>query len=119
MCSGYSTVQGSAYYHFAYGGSSDDFVNSALHLTARNIKHTKVDSHQEMNAKVFQGWFEQTLLPELPPRSVIVIDNAPYHSEQWEKMPNKGSTKSTIQIFLEKHNLYYQDSYTKKSYLRF
>jgi hypothetical protein len=55
----------------------------------------------------------------LPPRSVIVIDNAPYHSEQWEKMPNKGSTKSTIQIFLEKHNLYYQDSYTKKSYLRF
>jgi hypothetical protein len=92
MCSGYSTVQGSAYYHFAYGGSSDDFVNSALHLTARNIKHTKVDSHQEMNAKVFQGWFEQTLLPELPPRSVIVIDNAPYHSEQWEIMPNKGST---------------------------
>jgi hypothetical protein len=89
MCSGYSTVQGSAYYHFAYGASSDDFLNGALHLTARNIKHTKVDSHQEMNAKVFQGWFEQTLLPELPPRSVIVIDNAPYHSEQWEKCPTK------------------------------
>jgi hypothetical protein len=95
-------------------GSSDDFVNGALHLTARNIKHTKADSHQEMNAKVFQGWFERTLLPKLPPRSVTVIDNAPYHSEQWEKIPNKGSTKSTIQIFSEKHNLYYQDSYTKK-----
>jgi hypothetical protein len=66
-----------------------------------------------MNAKVFQ----RTLLPKLPPRSVTVIDNAPYHSEQWEKIPNKGSTKSTIQIFLEKHNLYYQDSYTKKKLL--
>jgi hypothetical protein len=95
-------------------GSSDDFVNGALHLTARNIKDTKADSHQEMNAKVCQGWFERTLLPKLPPRSVTVIDNAPYHSEQWEKIPNKGSTKSTIQIFSEKRNLYYQDSYTKK-----
>jgi hypothetical protein len=32
-----------------------------------------------MNEEVFQKWF-QNILPEFEPVSVIVMDNAPYHS---------------------------------------
>lgn len=32
-----------------------------------------------INADVFTGWVEQDLLPKLPPKSVIVMDNATFH----------------------------------------
>ena len=32
-----------------------------------------------MNARVFQGWIEQVLIPELPERAVVVMDNLSAH----------------------------------------
>jgi transposase len=32
-----------------------------------------------VNAAVFNAWLEQMLLPELPPASVIIMDNAAFH----------------------------------------
>jgi transposase len=32
-----------------------------------------------INADVFFAWLSQDLLPKLPPNSVIVMDNAPFH----------------------------------------
>ena len=30
-------------------------------------------------AEVFKAWLEQDLIPQLPPHSVVVMDNAPFH----------------------------------------
>ena len=35
-----------------------------------------------INSQVFYSWVEQVLLPELPPNSVIVMDNATFHKRQ-------------------------------------
>ena len=35
-----------------------------------------------INSQVFYTWVEQVLLPELPPNSVIVMDNATFHRRQ-------------------------------------
>jgi hypothetical protein len=51
------------------------------------------------------------------PNGVIVLDNASYHSRQSDKIPNTGSLKIEIQDFLMKHDLYYEDGYTKKQLL--
>lgn len=32
-----------------------------------------------MNSTLFEAWFEQMLLPSLPPETVIVMDNASFH----------------------------------------
>jgi transposase len=32
-----------------------------------------------VNTAVFNGWLEQMLLPELPPSSVVIMDNAAFH----------------------------------------
>ena len=32
-----------------------------------------------IDADTFRGWIEQDLLPKLPPRSIIVMDNATFH----------------------------------------
>ncbi|WP_062501745.1 IS630 family transposase, partial [Moraxella lacunata] len=45
-----------------------------------------------INSQVFYSWVEQVLLPELPPNSVIVMDNATFHKRQ------------DIQELIQKHN---------------
>ncbi|XP_050508065.1 uncharacterized protein LOC126885527 [Diabrotica virgifera virgifera] len=56
-------------------------------LSAKNIKDSKLDYHKNMTSSLFKEWFEKKVLPNLPPKSVIVMDNAPYHSEQIRKIP--------------------------------
>ena len=41
-----------------------------------------------INSAAFEGWVEQELLPQLPPDSVIIMDNAAFHK--------KASTKQLI-----------------------
>jgi transposase len=98
-------------------GSSDGFVENGLYLCGKNMEQCNVDYHKNMDACMFEEWFENTLIPKLRPNSVIVLDNASYHSKQSDKIPNTGSLKTEIQGFLMKHELYYEDGYTKKQLL--
>lgn len=59
------------------------------------------DYHEEMNASVFEDWFFKTLLPAIPPKSTIIMDNAPYHSRVKDKAPTSGSTKGEMKKWLE------------------
>ena len=54
------------------------------------------DYHNEMNTTHFMDWFTSKLLPNCPPKSVIVLDNAKYHNSVVEKIPTKSSTKKLI-----------------------
>ena len=47
------------------------------------------DYHDEMTAEHFEEWFHDTLLPKLPPNSLIVMDNASYHSRMLEPVPTE------------------------------
>lgn len=47
------------------------------------------DYHGQMNHGNFEKWIDEKLIPNLPPRSVVVMDNAPYHTIQVDKPPNK------------------------------
>ena len=38
------------------------------------------DYYDSMNAEAYESWFQKRLCPNLEPDSVIVIDNASYHS---------------------------------------
>ena len=40
------------------------------------------DYHDEMNSEHFIESFTPQLLPNIPPTSVIVLDNASYHNKQ-------------------------------------
>ena len=43
------------------------------------------DYHNDMNTVHFERWWEDNVLPRLPDKSVVVIDNAKYHSGQKEE----------------------------------
>ena len=58
-----------------------------------------------MNSEKFIGLLRGKLIPNLPPKSVIVIDNASYHSVQEDKCPTQASRKADMQTWLTKHNV--------------
>lgn len=87
-----------------HAGSENGFVDGAS-LVFRAKKSVTSDYHSEMDGPRFERWFKEQLLPNIEPRSVIVMDNAPYHSVQLEKLPSTSSRKAEIQSWLTQKNI--------------
>lgn len=85
-----------------HAGTSKGFVPNAL-LMFRSKKTG--DYHEEMDHNRFYKWFEEQLLPNIDPNSVIVMDNAPYHTVQIDKAPTMSSKKSAMIEWLERHGV--------------
>lgn len=84
-------------------GSRKGFIKEAqLIFPARS---TQGDYHGQMNSINFEKWFSTSVLPNLPPASIVVMDNAPYHSRQEEKTPSKYGTKATMIQWLERRGI--------------
>ncbi|KAH7934522.1 hypothetical protein HPB51_029111 [Rhipicephalus microplus] len=81
----------------------DGFLNSAC-LLFRAAKRSG-DYHTEMDGPRFEQWFGEQLLPNIKPCSVIVMDNAPYHSVRLERVPTSSSRKADIQSWLTEKNI--------------
>ena len=63
-----------------------DSVSSSSMLALKTVGSQDVsgcfstgDYHNEMCGESFEEWFKSQLLPNIPPSSLIVMDNAPYH----------------------------------------
>ena len=65
------------------------------------------DYHKEMNGVHYEKWWEEKVLPKLPNKSVVLIDNAKYHTRQTEesKTPNTSWRKKEIQAWLEEKKI--------------
>lgn len=78
------------------------------------------DYHNEMNSERLMGiihiylmlytsrfeeWFKDTLLPNIDPNSLIVMDNASYHSQREEQMPIQNWNKSQLTDWLKNRGL--------------
>lgn len=64
-----------------HAGSKDGFVPNVLNIFWSNTG--QADYHQDMNAEYFEKWFVEQLLVSLEEPSVIIIDNAKYHSRRY------------------------------------
>ena len=60
-----------------------------------------------MNAKVFERWFANTLISNIPKdrKFVIVMDNAKYHSRPVEKSPTMKMRKNVMISYMIKHHI--------------
>ncbi|XP_054265845.1 uncharacterized protein LOC128988514 [Macrosteles quadrilineatus] len=96
-------------------GSNEGFLQGGRLIYKANS--AKGDYHGQMNFSNFEKWIRERVLPNLPPNSVIVIDNAPYHGEQEDKVPNKSSTKKVMVEWLSKHGEDYEQNTTRKAEL--
>ena len=58
-----------------------------------------------MNGDNIFKWVKEKLIPHLPPKSVLIIDNAPYHNLQVDKCPTQASRKADIQAWLTRQQI--------------
>ena len=66
-----------------------------------------------MNSEKFIGLLRGKLIPNLQLKSVVVIDNASYHSVQEDKCPTQASRKADMQTWLTKHNVAWSNDMLK------
>ena len=88
-------------YIVVHAGNENGFVQGASLIFKAGL--STGDYHGQMNEVNFTKWLTEKLLPNIPPNSVIVMDNAPYHSVLEEKIPTKSSTKRSIIDWLKKN----------------
>ena len=75
------------------------------------------DYHHEMNFENFSKWLAEKLIPNLKPKSVLVLDNASYHNVQQDKFPTMASRKVVIQEWLQSKNIAFTPSMLKAELL--
>lgn len=86
-----------------HAGGEMGFINGALLLFKSKTKSG--DYHDEMNNENFSKWFKTQLIPNIPDNSIIVMDNAPYHSVQINRAPTSASRKADIISWLLLKNI--------------
>lgn len=77
-------------------GSDTGFLEGGLWIFESK---TTREYHEEMNSQAFKEWFTK-ILEKVESNSIIVMDNAPYHSEKNEKIPNMSYRKQQIAEWL-------------------
>jgi transposase len=65
-----------------------------------------------MNGDSFEKWFKN-ILPQLEENSVIVLDNASYHSRKLEKVPTSASRKVDVQNWLRSKDIEFDQKMLK------
>ncbi|XP_045445838.1 uncharacterized protein LOC123653906 [Melitaea cinxia] len=66
-----------------------------------------------MNKTNFNKWLNEKLIPNLPPQSIVVMDNASYHTVQLNKAPTMSSRKTEMQNWITSNGLSYLPSMVK------
>ncbi|KAG7308202.1 hypothetical protein JYU34_006871 [Plutella xylostella] len=70
-----------------------------------------------MNSDTFENWFKG-MIEKLPENSVIVMDNASYHSRKIEKIPTANTKKEDIIGWLKGKNILHEENLLKRELLQ-
>lgn len=98
-----------------HAGHKGGFVPNASLVFATNSK--LADYHGDMNAETFIKWVTEKLIPNLEEPSLVIMDNASYHSTEIEKQPTSSWTRPAIVTWLQKHNIPFEAQLLKPELL--
>uniref|UniRef100_A0A6P7G9G8 Uncharacterized protein LOC114339331 n=1 Tax=Diabrotica virgifera virgifera TaxID=50390 RepID=A0A6P7G9G8_DIAVI len=88
-------------YIIVHAGGKHGFIEGADIV----FSSKSADYHGNMNTEMFLKWLKEKLLPSLHEPSVIVLDNASYHSEILNKQPTNSWTVDKIKEWLTNKNI--------------
>lgn len=92
-----------------HAGNEDGFISESGLIFSTKSK--SADYHDNMNSENFEKWFME-LLPKLEEPSIIVLDNAPYHSRVSEQHPTSRWKKNELQEWLRLKNIEFDKTST-------
>ena len=99
-----------------HAGSENGFIDGASLVF--KAKTSQGDYHDEMNGENFMRWLREKLIPNLPPNTVLIVDNAPYHNRQEDKCPTTATRKAEIQAWMERNGIAYSTGMLKAELLQ-
>ena len=94
-----------------HAGTETGFVPNAF--WAFKAVEDEGDYHKSMDSFCFEKWFNTQLLPNIPPRSVIVMDNASYHSQRTKAYPISSWKKDQLQSWLREREIEFPEDARK------
>lgn len=100
------------------GGTVKGFVDGSFLCFPAKTKTG--DYHGEMNSSLFIHWLKSHLLPAMDEPSVIVLDNAPYHSQLTEesRCPTTATNKACLVKWLEERKIPFSPHAVRPELLR-
>lgn len=104
-------------YIIVHAGSEKGPIPNSLLVFSSKSK--MANYHHDMNATNFNKWLQEKLMPNLDEPSVIVMDNASYHSIIINKPPTSQSRKSNIKEWLTLNRISFEECHTKAELLCF
>jgi transposase len=100
------------------GPNKTGFVKDSKLIFWSKDKQVNSDYHSEMNTQLFTNWFINHFINYLEEGSIIVVDNASYHSAILNKAPSTTSRKSEIVDWLKKKNITVDPTETRAELLQ-
>ena len=100
-------------------GTTESCVPNSLLLCGKKLSESYASYHDDMNGEVFEDWFKNTLLKNLPQdrQVLIVMDNAKYHSTLSEKTLTINMKENDMIPFTTKYNIKIPPQFPVKSVL--
>ena len=102
-------------YIVVHAGNNEGFIPNAS-LIFSSTKKTD-DYHDNMNAEIFEKWFKDQILTNLEEPSLIILDNASYHSRLLVKTPTSNWRKDDIRKWLSEQHINTTDIFLKADLL--
>lgn len=93
-----------------HAGYKEGFVPNAKLVFKSGLKTG--DYHDDMNSVNYVKWLKEKLIPNLPPNSIVVMDNASYHNVLLEKQPTCNSRKSEMIQWLQVRRIHFPTTAT-------
>lgn len=84
------------------GGNMGFIPDAGKVLTSNKVSK---DYHDTMDYQYFENWFENYVLKRLEGPSLIILDNAAYHTRRLNKTPNGSWRKAAIVTWLTSQNV--------------
>jgi len=92
-----------------HAGNESGLVPGCLSLFSQN--ETVVDIY--LDEEYFENWFQKSLLPNIRPHSVIVLDNAPCNTIIQHQIPTISWTTDEIRMWLTGHGISWSEDLIK------
>ncbi|KAJ4442396.1 hypothetical protein ANN_03982 [Periplaneta americana] len=99
------------------GSSATGFIPQCKFIFRSKSKTSNSDYHKDMDYSLFKKWFVEKLLPNIPPNSTIVMDNASIHSVQLDRASSTNTRKADIMSWLLRHNIPHTSSQKREELL--
>ena len=71
-------------------------------------------NNRQMISKINYAETDSTLIPQVRPNTIIVMDNASYHIVHEDPLPTKGWLKNVIRAWLTLHDIFWEEVHVKK-----